>query len=162
MKKMLLGLVFLSLTPVSAYAGPQERSMLTGAAIGATAGAVIGSRSNESVEGAIVGAMFGAVAGALLSDASAGPVYYGHRYSSAPGYAQRHAYHEYREHEMMERYQRRHIRMHGNHNAYHRAGVAYYNHREAEKRRTHERHEYLEHHGQHRYGSQYQDYAWAD
>ena len=80
MKKILLGLFIVSFSSISAYAGPQERGMVTGAAVGATAGAVIGSQTNETAQGALVGAMFGAIAGVILSDAHAAPVQYrGHQ-----------------------------------------------------------------------------------
>jgi len=168
MKKMLLGLIFLSCTSVSAYAGPQERGMLTGAAVGATAGALIGSRSNDTAEGAVIGAMFGAIAGALLSDAEADPVYYGHQYREEPEYGSRHAYEEHREHEMLERYHRRHVRMYRNGYGYHRSDTyGHYRHHggrfdEHAMHEAYERHEYREHHGHHQHGTRHQYYAWAD
>ena len=67
MKKIVLGIMLSLGLSVSAYAGPQERGLLTGAVVGATAGAAIGSQSNETAQGAIIGAMFGAIAGAVLS-----------------------------------------------------------------------------------------------
>ncbi len=175
MKKMILGLIFLSFTSVQAYAGPQERGILTGAAVGATAGAVIGSRSNETVEGAVIGAVFGAIAGAMLHDVKAEPVYYRQTYYPKPAYNNvRPAYEEYREHEVLERYHRRHVRMHRN--GYKHSGLYrhYRNHdygydnrsyrygsfsghaaREARETTHERRREYLEHHG-------HRNYAWAD
>ncbi|MDQ6982332.1 MAG: glycine zipper domain-containing protein [Mariprofundus sp.] len=181
MKKMLLGLIFLTFTTASAYAGPQERGVLTGAAVGATAGAIIGSRSNETVEGAAIGAMFGAIAGAILSDARDEPVSYRQTYYPEPAYKVRQAYEEHREHEMLERYHRRHVRMNRNGYGYNHSGVyrhyrkhgyGYYNrsyingrysgHAAHEAREAHERREYLENHGRHQYGNQRRNYAWAD
>jgi len=176
MKKMFLGLIFLSFTSVQAYAGPQERGVLTGAAVGATAGAVIGSRSNETVEGAVIGAMFGAIAGAMLSDVRAEPVYYRQTYYQKPAYNNvRPVYEEYKEHEILERFHRRHVRMHRKGYGYKHSGAyrhyrnhdySYYDRRDYfygrysghaahEAREAHERREYLEHHGR-------QNYAWAD
>lgn len=88
MYKLLTALLFITLTSVSAYAGPQERGMITGAAIGGTAGAAIGSQSNETVQGAIVGAMFGAIAGAILTNRTqAVPVR--HRVHHQPAHVQK-------------------------------------------------------------------------
>lgn len=105
MYKLLTALLFVALTSVSAYAGPQERGMITGAAIGGTAGAVIGSQSNETVQGAIVGAMFGAIAGAILTNRTqAVPVR--HRVHHQPVHVQK------RNHWRSQRYSRHDRRAH--------------------------------------------------
>jgi len=181
MKKTLLGLIFLSFTSASAYADPQQRGILTGAAVGATAGAVIGSRSNETAEGAVIGAVFGAIAGAILSDVRAEPVYDRQTYYPKPAYNVRPVYEEYREHEILERYHRRHVRMHrkgygykhsGAYRHYRKHDYGYYNssyhygrysdHAAHEARETHERREHPENYGHHQYRNQNRNYAWAD
>lgn len=66
-KSALFGILLFGLS-APAYAGQQERAMVTGAATGAAIGAAIGSGNGEAGKGAIVGAFFGTIAGAILSD----------------------------------------------------------------------------------------------
>ncbi len=143
MKKILLGLIVVSFTSVPAYAGPQERGMMTGAAVGATAGAVIGSQTNETAQGAIVGAMFGVIAGAILTDARASPVH--HRvvqpvvvHQRSPYYREhvrhekRHGYRTHQHHD--DRHAYRHGNRHYDKYAYQRGHKQYRNH---ESRKSH-------------------------
>ena len=56
--------------PVAEAASGQDRAMATGAVIGATSGAVIGSSHNQTLEGAFIGAVFGTIAGAVIGSQS--------------------------------------------------------------------------------------------
>ncbi|NWF36158.1 glycine zipper domain-containing protein [Mariprofundus sp. KV] len=132
MKKILIAMVVVTFSSATAYAGPQERGMVTGAAVGATAGAVIGSQSNETAQGAIIGAMFGAIAGAILTDARSAPVHYTsqrpvHVQPRKPYYGDRHAHRS--------EYRGRYVRHDRGHHRY--------------QKQAHERHEYREHHRDH-------------
>ena len=53
--------------PVAQAASYQDRSMATGAVVGATTGAVVGSSHNQAVQGAIFGAVLGTIAGVVIS-----------------------------------------------------------------------------------------------
>lgn len=72
-KSALFGILLLGLS-APAYAGQQERAMVTGAFLGAMSGAAIGSNSGEAGKGAVVGAFVGAIAGAVLSDVNRQPM----------------------------------------------------------------------------------------
>ena len=65
MKKIVLILCF-----ISGLAGcvttQQDRAAMRGGAVGATAGAVIGSSTGDTGKGAVIGGMLGAAAGVLL------------------------------------------------------------------------------------------------
>ncbi|TLS76477.1 hypothetical protein FE236_06360 [Mariprofundus erugo] len=52
---------------VAQAASYQDRSMATGAVVGATTGAVVGSASHQVVEGAVFGAVLGTIAGAVIA-----------------------------------------------------------------------------------------------
>ncbi len=128
MKKLLIAMLFISFTSVSAYAGPQGRGMATGAAIGAGAGALIGLQSNRSVEWALIGGVFGAVAGAILADRNQQPVAYGAQPRPRP-----HAY--------------QHPRRHRHHKHWRYIGYGYVQNgrRAGHEHEAHERHEAREH-----------------
>lgn len=53
--------------PVVQAASYQDRTMATGAVVGATTGAVVGSASHQVVEGAVFGAVLGTIAGAVIA-----------------------------------------------------------------------------------------------
>jgi len=134
MKKVLIAMLVVTFTSTAAYAGPQERGMVTGAAVGATAGAVIGSQSNETAQGAIVGAMFGAIAGAIISDAHATPVHYSVYRKPQQVHERRHGH--YRDRHGYRDGHKRHYKKH----AYYRGDKRY-----QRDHRSSERHEYREH-----------------
>jgi len=70
---------------LSACATPyQQRTTAQGAAIGATAGAVIGHQSGNAAEGAMIGGALGALAGAVLAEQREKGAY-----ASAPRYHRR-------------------------------------------------------------------------
>lgn len=90
MKRIILVAAIVSL---SACATPhQERAATTGAIIGATGGAVIGSQTNDTATGAVIGGIMGAAAGAIIGADSPQPVYRSTRYERE----QRHAHRERR------------------------------------------------------------------
>jgi len=189
MKKILFGLVMLLFTSVSAYAGPQDRNLLTGAAVGATAGAVIGYQSEDREDGAVIGAIFGGLAGAFLG--SLQPEFVDDAYvddrESGYGDSEYNGREAYEEHELQGgRYAYRH---HGRYSSYrygdqrendynharHGAREAHARHEAQEARARHEaqearaRHEYDEHHRAYSYGRvnasagrHRQYYAWMD
>ena len=132
MKKVLIAMLVVTFTSTAAYAGSQERGMITGAAVGATAGAVIGSQSNETAQGAIVGAMFGAIAGAIISDVHATPAHYS-VYRKPKVHERRHGH--YRDHRASRSHGCRDVR-----HAHYRGQNRYQRSHD-----RHERHEYREH-----------------
>jgi uncharacterized protein YcfJ len=145
MYKLLTALLFVALTSVSAYAGPQERGMISGAAIGGTAGAVIGSQTNETAQGAIVGAMFGAIAGAILADQiHATPVR--HRAQRQPVHLHKRNHHRYEK-----RHHWRNHRMHQRHRSDYR-NYRYSRHDQRD-RRHYRNHDVKSRHGHQAYRS---------
>ncbi len=68
----------LLVAPLAQAASYQDRTMATGAVVGATTGAVVGSGSNQMLEGAIIGAVFGTIAGAVIGNQHQ-PVYVTHQ-----------------------------------------------------------------------------------
>jgi len=62
--------VALLASPVARAASYQDRTIATGAVIGATTGAVVGSSRNQAVEGAIFGAVLGTIAGVVIASQS--------------------------------------------------------------------------------------------
>ncbi len=67
MNKMIImvALLWLSGCATSTY---EQRTTAQGAAIGATAGAVIGAQNNRVVEGAVIGGALGALTGAVIAE----------------------------------------------------------------------------------------------
>jgi len=62
---MMVSLLWFSGCATSTY---EQRTTAQGAAIGATAGAVVGAQNNRVVEGAVVGGALGALAGAVIAE----------------------------------------------------------------------------------------------
>jgi len=99
--------------PVAQAASSQDRAMATGAVIGATTGAVIGSGHQRAVEGALVGAVFGTVAGAIIASSYDQPVYVAQARPHVRHVYYRPAKHNVRRAPMRSHHEHRHVQRHG-------------------------------------------------
>ena len=131
--------VALFAAPATQAASYQDRTMATGAVVGAATGAAVGAGSNQVVEGAIFGAVLGTVAGAIIGSQHRETVYVSnHRDRSRHGHAR--SYERRHDHKPVYTSGRHHRPQYGNAHGYERRHT-YSNARRYDRSRSYGRHE---------------------